>query len=123
MKKVLIYGVAMAFLCATGLAGVSMAADKGPAELHLGTKKPVTFPHAKHQEKNPCGTCHHGKGADGKQAPYVEGQAIGKCDSCHNKESGNRLASFKDAGHERCKGCHQKSGNKELTKCGTCHKK
>lgn len=129
MKKTLICGVALAFLCSTGL--VAMA-DNGPAEITLTSTidkakkaKPAVFPHAKHQEKLKCGECHHRKGADGKQAPYEEGQKIEKCESCHNKAAGmpKGLQTFKDVAHKNCKSCHKETGNKKLTKCGTCHPK
>ncbi len=127
MKKTLICSVALAFFCTTGLAALSMAQDKGPAEMVLKTakaKKPALFPHAKHQERLKCGECHHTKGPDGKQAPYTEGMKIQKCETCHNKDAGmpKGLASFKDVGHKMCKGCHKKT-DKKLTKCGVCHKK
>jgi hypothetical protein len=124
MKKALICGIALAFLCSLGLAGMSFAEDKGPADITLEGKKPVVFPHAKHQEQFKCGECHHTKGADGKQAPYTEGMKIEKCDTCHNKDAGmpKGLQSFKDAGHKNCKGCH-KEHDKKLTKCSVCHPK
>ncbi len=131
MKKVLIFGVALAFVCTTGMASMCMA-DKGPAEITLestvdpGKKpKPATFPHAKHQETLKCADCHHGKDADGKKVAYTEGQKIEKCESCHNSKAGmpKGLETYKNAGHKLCKECHKASGNKELTKCGTCHPK
>ena len=130
MKKVLICSVALAFICTTGL--ISMANDNGPAEITLESTidkakkaKPAVFPHAKHQEKLKCAECHHGKAADGKQAAFVEGQKIEKCESCHNKAAGmpKGLMTFKDVAHKNCKGCHKESGDKKLTKCGTCHPK
>ncbi len=127
MKKTLICSVALAFLCTTGLAALSMAQDTGPAEMVLKTakaKKPALFPHAEHQKRLKCGDCHHSKGADGKQVPYTEGMKIEKCETCHNKDAGmpKGLASFKDVAHKKCKGCHKKA-DKKLTKCGVCHKK
>jgi hypothetical protein len=129
MKKVLICGVALAFLCTSAL--VAMA-DNGPAEITLTSTidaakkaKPSVFPHAKHQETLKCSDCHH-SAKDGKQVPYVEGQKIEKCESCHNKAAGmsnKKLSTFKDAAHMNCKGCHKETGNKKLTKCGTCHPK
>jgi len=126
MKKVLICAIVTTFLCTVGLIGVSLAeTDKGPAEITFDTKKPVVFPHAAHQAKNECKVCHHSKGDDGKQVAYVDGQKIEKCETCHNADSGMdpKLSSLKDVGHERCKGCHKDSGDKNLTKCGTCHSK
>ena len=124
MKKSFIFGVALAFLSVSALAGIAMA-DNGPAEIHFETKKPVMFPHASHQARLECGACHHGKDDAGKQAAYVEGQAIAKCDTCHNKDAGmpKKLASLKGVGHALCKTCHKETGDKKLTKCGVCHPK
>ena len=136
MKKALICGVALAFLCSTGLVTMAMA-DNGPAEITLqstidGAKKakPAQFTHAKHQEKLKCGDCHHSKGADGKQVAYTEGMKIEKCDTCHNKAAAGMpkgLNTFKKAAHKRCKTCHKsmkKEGNATgPTKCNGCHKK
>ncbi len=132
MKKALICGVALAFLCSIGLVTMAMAKDTGPAEMTLlsttdGAKKPkpAVFPHAEHQSRLKCGECHHTKGPDGKQVAYTEGMKIQKCEVCHNKTDGmpKGLDSLKKIGHKKCKGCHKKSGNKKLTKCGTCHPK
>lgn len=131
MKKALICGVALAFLCTLGLAGMSLASDKGPADITLestidkGTKpKPAVFPHAKHQEKLKCADCHHA-GAVGKQTPYAEGMKIEKCESCHNKAAGmpKGIETFKNAAHKNCKSCHKETGDKALTKCTACHPK
>lgn len=103
MKKVVILGVAVAFLCAAGLASMTMAEeqDKGPAEITLQTaeaKKPALFPHAAHQER--------------------EGM---ECDKCHKDPNYLPGAWTKDAGHALCKDCHKAEG--AATKCGTCHPK
>ena len=103
--------------------------DKGPADITLQTeaaKKPAIFPHAKHQEKNSCETCHHYTDADGKKAPCVDASdPIQKCVTCHNSAIGiEALNSYKKAGHKLCKDCHKK--NKEAgapTKCTGCHPK
>ena len=102
MKKAIIYGVAIAFLCVAGFSGMSMASDdkKGPAEITLQTeaaKKPAIFPHAAHQERG------------------VE------CDKCHKDPNYLPGAWTKDAGHKLCKDCHK--ANKAPAKCGTCHPK
>lgn len=101
MKKVIVLGMAVAFLCVTGLAGVTMASDdKGPAEITLKTekgKKPAQFPHAAHQERG------------------VE------CDKCHKDANFAAGAWTKDAGHGLCKDCHKAEG--APTKCSTCHPK
>ena len=102
MKKVLIYGVAVAFLCVAGIAGVSMAADdKGPADITMTIKdsakpKPAEFPHAAHQEKIECDKCH-------KDVNYLPG------------------AWTKKAAHALCKDCHK--AEKAPKKCTTCHPK
>ena len=100
MKKAIILGVAVVFLCVAGLAGMGMASDdKGPADITMTTekgKKPAQFPHAAHQERVECDKCH-------KDANYTAG------------------AWTKDSGHKLCKDCHK--ANKAPTKCGTCHPK
>lgn len=135
MKKSLSLLCALA-CCLTILAGISLAADKGSAEFVLHSTvdpakkaKPAFFPHAVHQEKFDCATCHHGKDADGKQVAYKEGQKIEKCETCHNSKAGmdKKLDTFKEAAHARCKACHKalKKEGKEAgpTKCNGCHKK
>lgn len=104
MKKVIIYGVAVAFLCVAGFSGLSMAADdKGPADINMtieGSKKPkpAQFPHAAHQER-------------------IE------CDKCHKDANYTPAAWTKKTAHALCKDCHKAAGDKKLTKCGTCHPK
>ena len=133
MKKfvfAVVFAVAVVFAFNFAVVGVSTANGTGPAEMVLKTvdaKKPAFFPHEKHQkmEGNTCATCHHSKGADGMQAAYVEGQAIQKCVTCHNADMPNeKLNSFKNAAHARCKACHKANKDKGAsTKCTTCHKK
>ena len=102
MKKAIIFGVAIAFLCVAGFAGMGVADDdKGPADITIEIKdsakpKPAQFPHAAHQEKVECDKCH-------KDANYTPG------------------AWTKDSGHALCKDCHKANG--APTKCGTCHPK
>jgi Class III cytochrome C family len=126
-KKSLILMVVVAFALSLGI-GVSMSLAKGPAEIILNAdgKKPVKFPHAKHQEKNDCATCHH-TNVDGKQTP-VEGENVmedgsAKCDSCHKEGFQNeKLAKWKDIGHGLCKDCHTKmKAEGAPTKCNDCH--
>lgn len=131
MKKTVMYAAAFALALGLGFTANCMAVDKGPAEITLkstkdgaATPKPAVFPHAKHQEKMACKECHHSKDAAGKQVPYVDGQKNEKCETCHNKAAGianAKVATFKDAAHTRCKGCHteKKAGP---TKCPDCHK-
>jgi predicted CXXCH cytochrome family protein len=108
MKKVILYGVAVAFLSVAGFAGVGMSEeDKGPADITLevaGSEKPkpAVFPHAKHQET-------------------IE------CDTCHKSEFYKPGAWTKDDGHGLCQECHKSNEDaeraKELKKCTTCHPK
>ena len=129
MKKALICGVALAFVCSLGFVGMSMAEEKGPAEITMADgKKPAVFPHAKHQETIKCGECHHSKGDDGKQVAFVEGQKIEKCATCHTgdmlKDSGIKgKTAMQRAGHGNCLTCHKTQENKALKKCSTCHPK
>ena len=128
-KKSLVLLVAVTLTL--GLAfGVSFAtdADKGPADMTLQTeaaKKPAIFPHAKHQEKNSCGTCHHYVDGGNAVACGDDGENIGKCESCHNSAFGNEeLNSFKKVAHKQCKGCHTKMKDAGApTKCTGCHPK
>ena len=126
----------MTLLSTLLITAISLAAEKGPAEMVLKSTvdpaakaKPAFFPHAVHQGSLKCADCHHGKSDDGKQAPYAEGMNIGKCESCHNKAAGmpKKMETFKNAAHELCKGCHKKltaEGKKAgPTKCNGCHKK
>ena len=127
-KKSLIVLVVSAFAMSLALGvTISFAVDKGPAEITLnpdGTK-PVMFPHAKHQEKNACGACHH-TAADGKAVPVGDDAAqadFQKCDACHNADFANeKLRTWKDIGHGRCKACHTEMKDKGApTKCNDCH--
>ncbi len=129
-KKSLILLVVTAFVMSLGL-GVTMSmADNGPADITINADsksakpKPAQFPHAKHQEKNDCATCHHIDDG-GKQAPLAEGGAVAKCDSCHNADFANeKLRKWKDIGHGLCKDCHKKKKAEGApTKCGACHPK
>jgi len=125
-KKSLLMLIVAVFVMSLGL-GVTMSlADNGPAEITLNAdgKKPAVFPHASHQAKNDCATCHH-KNVDGKQTPLAEGDAVAKCDTCHNADFANeKLRTFKDVGHGLCKECHVKMKDAGApTKCTGCHVK
>jgi len=129
-KKSLIVLVAAAFVLSLGLGVSTSLAGMGPAEITLNAdgKKPVLFPHAKHQEKNECAVCHH-TDVDGKRTPVV-GDAVSedgsaKCDSCHKAGFQNeKLAKWKDIGHGLCKDCHSKmKAEGAPTKCSACHVK
>jgi hypothetical protein len=117
----------------------AVTSDPGPADIVLKSsdsskKPPSVFPHLKHQESITCGECHHAM-VDGKKAPYTEGMAIEKCESCHNsetlggkKEGKYELDTFKGAAHGNCLECHKKiakedSSQKKLKSCKTCHVK
>lgn len=133
-NRMLICIFAAVCLC---IAGISIAADTGPAEMTLKTEKdgakkpkPAVFPHAKHQEIAQCGECHHGA-QDGKQVAYTDGMEIQKCESCHFKGSGmpEKLETFKDVAHINCKDCHKKAAEEKpelaekFSKCMPCHPK
>ena len=101
MKKVVILGIAVAFICAAGFTSMTMAEeDKGPDVIVLKTadaKKPATFPHRAHQDRG------------------IE------CDKCHKDANFAAGAWTKDAGHALCKECHK--ANNGPTKCTDCHVK
>lgn len=127
MSMLLVYGAIVAF-----------AADNGPEMITLAEsgKKPAVFPHKAHQDAFKCAECHHGM-ADGKQVPFVEGQKVEKCDSCHNAtvlagKMKDKLAldTLKGAGHGNCLECHKEKAKtdaalkeKKIDKCDTCHPK
>jgi hypothetical protein len=140
LKKILACSVVAMFVV-VGSALVSIGSDTGPAEITIvGAKskkpKPAVFPHKIHQDSISCAECHHGM-ADGKQVAFVEGQEIGKCESCHNKDvlagkkSGKlKLDTIKGAGHGNCLASHKKMAKenaelkaKKIDKCGACHPK
>lgn len=126
IKKTIVCATAFAFLA--GFAVPAISSDAGPESITLESTidvaakpKPAVFPHKKHQDAGlACGECHHGA-ADGKQVPYVDGDAVAKCESCHNKAAGlgPKTSSFKDVAHTNCKGCHKEKGVDN--KCATCH--
>lgn len=138
LKKVLACSVISLFVACVAIS-YSLATDTGPADITMvGSKsakpKPAVFPHAAHQKSLECGACHHGM-ADGKQVAYAEGQEIGKCESCHNKDvlAGKtkgklKLDTIKGAGHGNCLECHKEMAKKDESKkalksCKTCHPK
>jgi hypothetical protein len=104
----------------------------GPAVIKLQTarkKKPAIFPHRFHQEMWGCEVCHHGRDAEGKQTPYIEGMPIQHCVTCHNTTNmkNKELNNFMRAAHARCKGCHKKLVAEgevagPIGKCSGCHK-
>lgn len=128
-KRSLVLLVVAAFVMSLGLGVTLSLADNGPAEIILNAdgKKPATFPHAAHQAKNDCGTCHHYQDDAGARVPCGDDSLdkISKCDSCHNADFPNeKLRAWKDIGHGLCKDCHTKMKDAGApTKCGDCHKK
>lgn len=130
-KKSLVLLVVTALTLSLALAvSMSFADDtKGPADLILNAEgtKAATFPHAKHQEKNACGVCHHYQDDAGAQVACSDETLakIAKCDTCHNADFANeKLRTWKDIGHGQCKECHTKMKDAGApTKCGDCHKK
>jgi len=127
MKKTFAVTAALTLALGLAVAGTSIAADPGPADMVLKTaegKKPAKFSHKKHQDSYKCGDCHHGA-TDGKQVPYTEDQAVQKCAACHNDTMANpKLNSYMKAAHENCKGCHKtesEKGKPAPTKCNDCH--
>jgi predicted CXXCH cytochrome family protein len=125
-KKSLLMLIVAVFVTSLGLSVTMSLAGNGPAEITLNAdgKKPAVFPHATHQAKNDCATCHH-KNVDGKQAPLAEGDAVEKCATCHNADFANeKLRTDKDVGHGLCKTCHKKMKDAGApTKCTGCHVK
>ena len=135
-KKSLILLVVAAFVMSLGL-GVTMslaeADKKGPADITINADsksekpKPAQFPHAAHQERMDCGTCHHYQDDAGARVPCVDDSLdkIAKCDTCHNAEFANeKLRKWKDIGHGLCKDCHKKMKEDGApTKCSACHPK
>ena len=141
LKKILACSV-VSFFIFCGVASLASAGtDPGPAEIEMiseKSKKPkkAVFPHKAHQDKFECAQCHHGM-ADGKKVDYVDGQEIGKCESCHNKETlagklkGKlKLDTIKGAGHGNCMACHKEMAKKDaalkekkIDKCAACHPK
>ena len=127
-KRNIVSIVVAVLVMSLAVVATSIARDKGPAEMTLQTadaKKPANFPHAKHQEKYGCDTCHHYMDAEGNQAPCTgDDDPIQKCESCHNKDFKDvKLNSFKNAAHAQCKECHKKEGGNAPTKCTGCHPK
>ena len=110
LKKVLACSVVSLFVFYGAASFISAAIDTGPADITIVSStskkpKPAVFPHKEHQDRLKCADCHH-QITDGKKTAYKEGQEIGKCDSCHNKDvlAGKlkgklKLDTIKGAGH------------------------
>ena len=120
-KKIVLCLAVLAMVC--GFSAISMAGE-GPETVTIETPKrkntTVTFPHWAHQAENKCAECHHSKNADGTQGPYVAGEEA-QCATCHDGSLAKKVATAKKAAHVNCKGCHKKV-NKDMAKCGYCHK-
>lgn len=105
MKKTILLSAAFALALSFGAytTGVVNAADSGPAEITLKPegKKPVKFPHKKHQDMMDCATCHK----DGAKLNSSEWNI--------------------KTGHATCLDCHKKghNGKNGPTKCNDCHTK
>lgn len=99
----------------------------GPAEIILKTdrgRKPAFFPHHRHQEKYPCGTCHHDKDYPDMIMNFDANKTAYKCTSCHNKDLPNQeLNGFQGIGHALCRECHRKNQDITSAKCTTCHRR
>lgn len=140
-KNKLVYGIVAVFILASN-AGLSYSkVENGPEDITMVDQnsikpKPATFPHWKHQEEITCGKCHHSMDSDLEKIEYNEGQEIGQCSSCHNRDTlagrtlvklGNKkpikLDTIKDAVHANCIPCHKKTRKRKLSKCDTCHPK
>ena len=141
LKKIFACSVVSLFVFYGAASFISAAVDAGPAEITIVSAdskkpKPAGFPHEAHQATLQCADCHH-QMADGKQVPYTEGQEIGTCESCHNKDklAGKlkgklKLDTIKGAGHGLCLDCHKAMAKKDpalkakkIDKCAACHPK
>jgi hypothetical protein len=125
-KKSLVLVIITALTLSLGLGVTFSLADNGPAEMIVNAdgKKPASFNHAAHQEKNECGVCHH-KDVDGARVANEAGDAIAGCLTCHTAEFPNeKLRTWKGIGHGQCKACHTKmKAEGAPTKCTACHPK
>ncbi len=128
-----VFRLALLLVCALfASSAIAAQTNTGPESMVLRStidpdKKPrtATFPHREHQARLDCAECHHSKGADGKLIPYVPGQKIAKCESCHNTKvegMAEEYNTFQKAAHANCRACHQQTEAK-LAKCSVCHKK
>ena len=71
-----------AILLALAFATVALAANPPPADVKIPNKNgEITFHHAKHKDL--------------------------KCEQCHAKPEGGKIALSKDAGHKMCQDCHK----------------
>ena len=128
-KKSLVLLIVAAFVMSMGLSVTMSLANNGDADITMNAdgKKAAQFPHAKHQEKNACGICHHYQDDAGAQVACDDESLdkIAKCDTCHNADFANeKLRTWKGIGHGLCKACHTKmKADGAPTKCGGCHPK
>lgn len=120
MKKLVTLLLIVSFV--SGAALFAIAQDKGPEVIEFKVKKMgnslITFPHADHQTRAECVTCHH----QGLDDPTKM-----KCTSCHGVDK--KIPSLKKAYHDKkkspCMVCHkaEKSNPNAPQKCKDCHKK
>jgi len=119
MKKIMSLIMACAFILVGVLALATNAPEKVVIDGLKAKKAPVSFNHKAHVDKleGKCETCHHKWDKKGE----VQG-----CLTCHKgvdkKDKKSGYAAF-HKGERSCKGCHKKTGKKEMTKCSFCHPK
>ncbi len=140
MKKVLLCGVAVAFISGAGLLSLSFAEqDKGPEHIVLDRgMNHAYFPHHDHQSRLDCTSCHHGKDDAGKRIEYPDNASIvpQKCNTCHTKDGitlegkpapAIGISPAQRSGHGLCIGCHQEEQDAtkkaQLIGCANCHTK
>ena len=117
-------------LALAGAPGALAAQDKGPASILLtgASLGGVVFPHAEHQERLECSSCHHESRPE--KPLEAEHQA---CTGCHIKTPlAPMVTGVRDAFHNAtaktgtCIDCHTTeaaAGKKVPLKCTECHKK
>jgi len=115
MKKLL------ALLSILAFASIVFALDKGPAEIDMTTvfdvpkttQKPVTFPHAFHQENNDCEECH--------MSPEG-GKDLRNIKTGEKLEIGVVKGTMNDVHKNFCWECHTKKRVPAGKACTKCHK-
>ncbi len=85
-----------AILFALAFATVAAAANPPDAVKIPNKNGEITFHHAKHKDL--------------------------KCESCHEKAEGGKIALTKESGHKMCQDCHKANKDKGASvACKTCH--
>ncbi len=116
IKKGLLLATAALFAAGLVLGNNALAGeDKGPAEIILKTakaKKPVKFPHHKHQGMLECDTCHKSPHFAEAADKWTKKDGHALCKDCHKKmkKEGKNAPT-------KCKGCHLKKKKKKLEGC------